>query len=140
MGLSATLFIATFITVTSQVIASPAKSDSFHFQDEVETIFTLETEKQILPSNDDLKALAAADVTVKVQLESGKLFQGDIKLVQEQKDYFLVNDGSVPPRTGWIDEHYRWPKDSKGKVIVPYYIDPASDFGEIKKPVSPLNK
>lgn len=118
------LLIVICMALASEVIARPG-SDSFVFRDDEDG-----GDNQILPSIDDLKSIGASDEVVKQELENGKLFQGDIKLVQDQKDYYLAKPGSVPPRTGWIDEHYRWPKDKQGYVILPFYLSPESKFSK----------
>lgn len=43
-------------------------------------------------------------------------YQGDMILTDEQ------NNGFKMLRIGLKDESYRWPKNEKGKVIVPYLI------------------
>lgn len=45
-------------------------------------------------------------------LENAEMYQGDI--IIKKKDSKL--------ESGIIDENYRWPKDSVGKVVVPYEI------------------
>ena len=60
-------------------------------------------------------------------LESGKFFQGDILLVQDQEDFLTaaIGDDRFPSRTGLISETYRWPRSSikSDKVHVPFVID-----------------
>lgn len=58
-------------------------------------------------------------------LESGSLFQGDIHLLQDQRDALLTNttDDGISTRTGILLESMRWPKNELGFVSVPYVID-----------------
>lgn len=122
------LLIVICVAFASEVIARPS-GDSFVFRDDED----VSDDNQILPSIDDLKSIGESDEVVKYELENGKLFQGDIKLVQDQKDYYLAKpNGSVPTRTGWIDEYYRWPKDKEGHVIVPFYLSPQSKFSKMR--------
>lgn len=57
-------------------------------------------------------------------LESGSLFQGDIHLLEDQRDTLLTNstDDGISSRTGLLLESMRWPKND-GLVSVPYVID-----------------
>lgn len=115
------------ICLALAVIARPS-GDSFVFRDDEDV-----GDNQILPSVDDLKSIGVSDEVVKLELENGQFFQGDIKLVQDQKDYYLAKpNGSVPTRTGWIDEYYRWPKDKDGYVILPFYLAPESKFSKMR--------
>jgi hypothetical protein len=52
----------------------------------------------------------------------GDHFQGDIELSPEQEEIFMANSSSKGSRTGIVDTRYRWPKNTQGQVIVPYYI------------------
>ncbi|KAL7024350.1 hypothetical protein ACKWTF_013004 [Chironomus riparius] len=53
--------------------------------------------------------------------EDGEYFQGDMVMLDEQLN--ILNDSTdMTYRTGIIGEKYRWPKNSDGKVIVPYEI------------------
>lgn len=61
--------------------------------------------------------------------EYGSFYQGDINLHSEQRD-IIENKSPVADRTGLISIFYRWPKNSKGMVIVPYVIDYLSRFCE----------
>lgn len=131
------LLVLTSLVIAYKVSARP--SNDFVFRDETEyepdlPPLTLEEENQILPS-DRTKLLGGENEIVEQRLENGKFFQGDIVLVQDQKEYLLANESgsSVPTRTGWIDEFYRWPKDSNGYVILPYYVAPKSEYSEKSK-------
>lgn len=102
----------------------------FRDQDEPDNDVRLEDENQILPSEGG-KLIVDDSEIVEQHLEHGNFFQGDIVLVQDQKEYLLANDSSeFPIRTGWVDEYYRWPKDNDGNVIMPYHI--ASESGYCK--------
>ncbi|XP_070501173.1 low choriolytic enzyme-like [Chironomus tepperi] len=51
----------------------------------------------------------------------GDLYQGDIDLTEEQKEFLEATaNGSIDLRVGISNPFYRWPKDSSGNVIVPY--------------------
>ncbi|KAG5668438.1 hypothetical protein PVAND_016378 [Polypedilum vanderplanki] len=53
--------------------------------------------------------------------EYGKFYQGDMMLTKSQKKFVVAKDGiSLPSRTGIIDDRFRWNKDNKGKVKIPY--------------------
>lgn len=55
--------------------------------------------------------------------ELGSYFQGDIELTPEQEAAaFDSTDGGRNGRTGLLSSSSRWPKNSAGKVIVPYII------------------
>lgn len=59
------------------------------------------------------------------------LFQGDIKLTEEQQD---IIDGKVKVgRTGMLDTRNHWPKNSRGIVEIPYQINPNAGFSECLK-------
>lgn len=135
------LLVLTALVLAFKVGAKPANDFVFRDEDEAEhdpPLLRLEDEKQILPS-DRSKLLGGESEIIEPHLENGKFFQGDIVLVQDQKEYLLANDtkdGSVPTRTGWIDEYYRWPKDKNGDVILPYYVSPESQYSKkLKKQV-----
>jgi hypothetical protein len=59
--------------------------------------------------------------------EYGSFYQGDINLLPEQRDV-IKNKSPIADRTGIINIFYRWPKNAKGMVIVPYVIDYKSKF------------
>lgn len=123
------------LAVSAMALGKPA-GDQIVFRDEDDTEgapFTLEDENEVfIPAKTRLDG--EKNEVVAQRLEHGKFFQGDIKLVQEQKEYLLANnsDGSIPTRTGWIDEYYRWPKDDRGNVIMPYSIATDSGYCESK--------
>lgn len=126
------LLVLTAFVLLLRVNAKPATNDFLFREDEDDPnlpLLTLEDENQILPSEKS-KLRGGENEIVQQQLENGKFFQGDIVLVQDQKDYLLVNDSSVPTRTGWIDEFYRWPKDKSGNAILPYYVEPDSEYSK----------
>jgi hypothetical protein len=59
--------------------------------------------------------------------EYGSFYQGDIRLLPEQRD--IIEDKSpIGERTGIIHPFYRWPKNSDGMVIVPYVFDYVAQF------------
>lgn len=122
LRISAMLICGAFLVclLTANIAAKPID----------QTPFTLEDENQLLPSIESRFTFEDDEVDVfKQASESGKFFQGDIKLIKEQRDYLLDNN-SLPTRTGWIDESYRWPKDNSGHVIVPYYINPTAQYSK----------
>lgn len=60
-----------------------------------------------------------------VRYNSEDLFQGDILLTPEQEE---------PQRSGRLglkNEAYRWPKNSQGRVIVPYTIQASAGYSNI---------
>lgn len=64
-------------------------------------------------------------------LELGKLFQGDMKLEPEQLAAMVRNateQSKVESRTGLLSETYRWPKNSKRKVVVPFKTEGFSKY------------
>lgn len=129
MSSTVKFLIVMCLAFASLISAKPA-DDRIVFQDD-DDYLSLGDENQVLPSNDDLKSFGIADENALQELEHGKFFQGDIVLLQEQKEYLLPQaNGSfaLPTRTGWIDESYRWVKDKEGNVIVPYVIDPSSKY------------
>jgi hypothetical protein len=73
-----------------------------------------------------------------VDAEEGEYFQGDIILTEDQRKYLFDEESEddesdsalVSNRTGVKDLRFRWPKDSKGQVIVPYTFDPKAKFCE----------
>lgn len=125
--------VLVILAVSAMALAKPA-GDQIIFRDEDDTDdppFTLEEENEVfIPAKTRLDG--EENEVVAQRLEHGKFFQGDIKLVQDQMEYLLANDSdsSVPTRTGWIDEFYRWPKDDRGNVIMPYVIATDSGYSE----------
>lgn len=74
-----------------------------------------------------------APQVVDVALEHGDFYQGDIKLLAEQReilDRLAVDKTSLSSRTGILNEDYRWPKDSSGNVKVPYEFAKSSKYCE----------
>lgn len=120
-------FVIALTLLVSHVLTWPANNDFlFREDDDSVRLVTLEEEGQILPS-DQPKLIPDASEAIDQHLEHGSLFQGDIHLVQDQKEYYLAPKGT-PVRTGWIDESYRWPKDKLGRAILTYYLSPKSQF------------
>lgn len=70
-----------------------------------------------------------------VALESGKYFQGDIKLLPDQQELLLSNvtDEGLLTRTGVLLESQRWSKNHLGKVVVPFTFKRESDYSESKR-------
>ena len=68
------------------------------------------------------------DEDVDTELEYGDYYQGDILLEDDQMELLKSepkegeDDDEFAMRTGHILQYYRWPKNSRGKVIVPYVI------------------
>jgi hypothetical protein len=79
-----------------------------------------------------LLSLCALDVQAKPVEDplNGNYYEGDIRLTPEQEKYYKSNGTEVQTRTGRVDVTFRWPKGPKGNVIVPYLVDPASDFSK----------
>jgi len=68
-------------------------------------------------------------------VEDDNNFEDDMILTPEQKEFFRhdLDDEAVDDpieRVGRLDLKYRWPKNAKGKVVVPYTIDENSGFCE----------
>lgn len=107
--------------------AKPANDFVFRDEDDVEVpAVGLYDENQLLPIDQSKQLNDASDADE--HFEHGSFFQGDIVLVQDQKDYLLSNNSNTPTRTGWIDESYRWPKDNDGYVILPYEISKQAGY------------
>lgn len=86
--------------------------------------------------NDGSKIESNPDANLNAEFKA-ELFQGDIKLTEEQESFFSSpkEDGEedeegVLFKTGLIDRKYRWKKNSDGKAIVPYVINSEADFCE----------
>lgn len=66
--------------------------------------------------------------------EQGSFFQGDIDLEPDQEEALFSNDTEVSldesTRTGLLAQHYRWPKNSKGQVVVPYTISSNAGYSK----------
>lgn len=122
-------FASVLITLTLAVSnqAKPVNDFVFRDDDDVDVpALGLFDENQLLL--DQTKQLNDPNENVNEGLEHGKYFQGDIVLVQDQKEYLLSNSSNFPTRTGWIDESYRWPKDSNGDVLLPFEISKNSGY------------
>lgn len=69
-----------------------------------------------------------------IDMESGKFYQGDIKLLPEQIEFLKkprVEEGTgIASRSGWLLESFRWPKNDLGQAVVPYTIT-ESDYCEM---------
>lgn len=87
------------------------------------------TDSNLLKSDNSTKEFLY-DERAEQKLENGVFYQGDIILQQDQIDVLKYPDDDDPfgTRTGLISENYRWPKNQKGKVIVPYEL--SSDYSE----------
>lgn len=122
------------VCIVKLVIAKPV-NDAILFRDddESQSYLNLNDENQILPSKDKTRLLPDTNEIVQKELENGEFFQGDIVLLPDQKEYLSTNlsDSTVPVRTGWLDEYYRWPKNDQGYVLLPYIISKKSGFSEI---------
>jgi hypothetical protein len=90
-------------------------------------------EDELVVSVDSRSSFDEVDDDIKdVRLEQGSLFQGDIFLLEDQKELLLKNDSGdfLPTRTGIISDEYRWPKDDYGFVQVPFEFSEKSDYCE----------
>lgn len=58
----------------------------------------------------------------------GGNFEGDMILSDEQ-----LRNLDFGPRNGLVHKKFRWPKNSKGEVIVPYNFSNANDYSELSK-------
>ncbi|CRL02609.1 CLUMA_CG015841, isoform A [Clunio marinus] len=118
------------LAIFAQIIAKPARKAKRD-----DNSLDAEIREQILPPADGVNSLEITSKNVKKELENGGLFQGDIKLLNEQKEFLSPSPGNFISRTGLLNEYYRWPKDKKGHVIVPYYIDGGSSYSENDKKI-----
>lgn len=86
-------------------------------------------ENEILDSDDsfEIEGQNIATDNVNTSLEMGNFFQGDIKLLPEQKELFLSQDDLVS-RTGLLLKHQRWPSSEEGFIIVPFTFPKSSDY------------
>lgn len=67
----------------------------------------------------DDTSIELVDKESSAELDDDELFQGDIKLLEGQKEKMFSND-IFGKRTGVINEDEHWPKNVDGKVVVPY--------------------
>lgn len=58
----------------------------------------------------------------------GGNFEGDMIMSDEQ-----LQNLDFGPRNGLVHKKFRWPKNSKGEVIVPYNFTNADDYSELNK-------
>jgi hypothetical protein len=104
--------------------------------------FTLDGE--VVASVESRFSFPDDDVEVEdVKLEDGNFFQGDIKLLAEQKeilDRLAVDKNSFPTRTGILNEEYRWPKDNEGYVNIPYEFAPGSKYCKMSRILIPQHQ
>lgn len=66
--------------------------------------------------------------------EEGNFFQGDIELEPDQREAMLSNDtddnSGSSVRTGLLSDHYRWNKNRRGIVEVPFSLSRNARFCE----------
>lgn len=134
-----------FLFLIQKLSAFPANDDRIYFRDSGESVSqsagvssrfdddtddlsldlpSLFNDPNIMKSENDENGFEVEDQSSDEALY-GKLYQGDIVLTDEQKKLFNTsNVDELVARTGRIHLYYRWPKDWRGKVIVPYVINP----------------
>jgi len=135
-----------FLFLIQKLSAFPANDDRIYFRDSGESFSqnaavssrfddntddlsldlpSLFNDPNIMKSENDENGFVVEDQTTDEALY-GKLYQGDIVLTDEQKEFLNggTNVDEFASRTGRIALYYRWPKDGRGKVIVPYVINP----------------
>lgn len=120
-----------FFTVPVFVLRTNAKPTNdfvLNDNDETEDNDRLLRLNEILRSDNKSNFLDDGNGFVVQDSENGKLFEGDILLVQRQ-EYLLTGDEDAI-RTGRANEFYRWPKDEDSNVIVPYNISLESEYSE----------
>lgn len=91
---------------------------------------TLLNNSNILRSDNDTAELMFEEQSER-KPQYGDLYQGDIKLMPEQVKILnsTGEEADLADRTGLISAVYRWPKDRRGKVNVPYLIS-STDYCE----------
>lgn len=134
-----------FLFLIQKLLAFPANDDRIYFRDSEESVSenaavssrfddntddlsldlpSLFNDPNIMKSENDKDGFVVEDQPSDEVLY-GKLYQGDIVLTDEQKEFLnSTNVDEFASRTGRIHLYYRWPKDGRGKVIVPYVINP----------------
>lgn len=119
------LFFVTLFLVQS-ILSKPAVDDGkivFRDNNDVDSSEILRSDGSAEQDNSN---------NVASDLEAGNYFQGDIVLLPGQKEIFLSNDTSDDDvsRTGLLLEDQRWPKNSLGRVIVPFIFPRPSDYSK----------
>lgn len=91
---------------------------------------TLLNNSNILRSDNDTAELMFEEQSER-KPQYGDLYQGDIELMPEQVKILnsTGEEADLADRTGLISAVYRWPKDRRGKVNVPYLIS-STDYCE----------
>lgn len=107
----------------SEIIVFPNDN---RYGNKSQSYLNLNHENEILPFYDAPKTFSFAERFVQQELENGEHFQGDIMLMQDQQDNFASGRLRMPKplNTGLLGQSFRWPKDIKGYVIVPYHFQP----------------
>lgn len=94
-------------------------------------------DEEIVPLVESRSSFDYDEIEVEdVGLEHGTLFQGDIHLLDDQKEILMRNytdSGPLSTRTGIISEDYRWPKNNYGYVVVPFEFARSSRYCETIK-------
>lgn len=77
--------------------------------------------QQSRPSGSDLEQNS---ISAELEKIDDFRYQGDLMLTDDQKIMFdlPLKEGQLKPRVGLLDQNYRWPKMSDGKVKVPFVI------------------
>lgn len=88
---------------------------------------------EILLTPEERSTVSLGNENSDVALELGSYFQGDIKLLPDQKEVLLSNetDEGLLTRTGALLESQRWPKNKLGMVQVPFKFKSESDYSEM---------
>jgi len=66
-------------------------------------------------------------------VEGDNNFEGDIELTQEQEEILDTRSElgfQISDRVGRLDTEYRWFKNRRGQVVVPYTIDTDAEYCE----------
>lgn len=81
--------------------------------------------KEILSEDDPDEVYDASLETTNIGLEAGEYFQGDIVITPQLLQAMFTNDTSddMVTRTGILFDEYRWPKNYRREVTVPYVFN-----------------
>lgn len=95
---------------------------------------SLMNDSNILKSDNDTTEFLFEELS-EGKPQYGDLYQGDIELMPEQIKILNSTGGEadLAHRTGLISAVYRWPKDRRGNVNVPYIIS-SNDYCEYRSP------
>lgn len=130
-------FVVAVVLVKSSVTLPVADDGQIIFPSDNELDLS-----EILMTPEERMSVNLDDENVNIGLESGSFFQGDIKLLADQKEILLSNetDEGLLSRTGILIESQRWPKNKLGNVVVPFAFKRESDYSELTSVFCSLHK